>query len=577
MKRMKALAALLLCANLLCGLPCMGAEKQESPAWDGKTLDISWYTPEAERFYISTPEQLMGLSALVNGLYNASIEHIVGNFAYLIDHKVESETADRLGKSTQTYHYGADDFRGKTVCLTADLDMGGRLEQGVWSGPNYLPIGGQYLMERNDPATKLGSSFCGTLDGQGHTIVNIFCDRRCTTGAYGDGQSIGVIGRIGVHDGEKDLPVRGAVRDLACTGSICGNRSVGGIVGKIGKTVEGVCIERCANFASVHSLDAKGCGGIVGAGWNGGVIRSCYNAGSISSEHTGPVGGIAGSCECDVYNCYSVGTISGADRRKAMAIGTANGVKTRVENCYWLTGSAPGGGYYDMGTSSQTELTRQEMTADGFPAMLGGDFVPDRAGLNQGYPILKWQENTVLPQSGKTDTLPYTDVSPDAWSWSAVHEVSAAGLFTEVTPGCFAPEAPMTRLMLAQALYRRSGAPATDTGGVFSDVSDPAVDWAYSQGIVLGVSPDRFDPDGSVTREQLAAMFYRYARWEGKTQDTYAVPGFTDWDQVSGWAEDPMRWAVGTGLLNGTGGGLLQPQGTATRAQAAQIMVRFAD
>ena len=575
MRPMKTLTALVLCTQLLWGLSCFGAEQQTPPAWDGTTLDISWYDPAAERLYIETPEQLMGLSALVNGLYNESVEKIVGDTAYLIDYRAESEETDRSGKSTQVYHYGADDFRGKTVCLTADLDMGGRLENGVWSGPNYMPIGGQYLMEQNDPGTKLGSSFCGTLDGQGHTIANIFCDRRCTTGAYGDGQSVGVVGRLGVHDGEKDLPVHAAVRDLACTGSICANRSVGGIVGKTGRTQEGVLIERCANFASVHSLDAKGCGGIVGAGWNGGVIRSCYNAGEISSEHTGPVGGIVGSCECEVRSCYSVGPVSGADRRKAMAIGTANSGLTQVENCSWLTGSAPGGGYYAGGADNAAERTRQDMTAAGFAASLGDDFTADRFGLNQGYPILNWQANT---RPGETAApLRCADVAPNAWYWDAVQQVRRAGLFTAVTPGRFAPDAPMTRLMLAQALYRLAGSPADTGRAAFSDVSDPAVDWASGKGIVNGISPDLFDPDGAVTREQLAAMFYRYAQWAGNDQARCDIPNGTDWDRVSVWAEGPMRWAVGTGLLNGTGGGLLQPQGTATRAQAAQIMVRFAD
>ena len=263
-----------------------------------------------------------------------------------------------------------------------------------------MPVGGQYLMESNDGSTKLGSSFCGTLDGQGHTVYNLYCSRRCTNGNYGDGQSVGLIGRLGVHDNDPPTlrPVNPTVRNLAVTGYVYANRSVGGIVGKIGKTSynngddsTGGIIENCANFAAVTNTDAKGCGGICGAAWNGGVIRNCYNAGNITSTYVCPTGGIAGSNEITLENCYNIGTISVVRDEYAMAIGTNNGGGVDVRNCYWLSGSAPGGGYFGKTKGAVTELTAAGMMGADFVSKLGEAFAVDSNHINGGYPILKWQ------------------------------------------------------------------------------------------------------------------------------------------------------------------------------------------
>ena len=124
-------------------------------------------------------------------------------------------------------------------------------------------------------------------------------------------------------------------------------------MGKIGKSVNGVTIENCANFASVNNTDAKGCGGIAGAGWNSGVIRNCYNAGAVSSTYTCPTGGISGSNEAVIENCYSVGTVTAAHDSYAMGIGTNNGGGTDVDNCYWLSGWAAGGGILRRTTTAR--------------------------------------------------------------------------------------------------------------------------------------------------------------------------------------------------------------------------------
>lgn len=381
----------MLVAMFLCLVAAFNPElafaERESKVWDG-SVDVSWYNSAGTVFYINTPAQLAGLAALVNGHVDVGVtpDMITGAF---------NQSADFL--------LGIDDFNGKTVYLNADLDMGGVWDSttGIWEGPNYTPIGGQWCIDVDDAATCLNTSFNGTLDGQGHTVKNICCHRYTPTG-YGYSQGVGLVGRLGCHDQDDksmwaDNP---AVRNVAVTGHIYARRSVGGIVGKIGKTNKGGIIENCANLATVSNTDAKGCGGIVGAGWNGGLIKNCYNAGHVYSTYACPTGGISGSNEVDIYNCYNVGSIAGANPDYAQGIGVNNGGSQRVSNCYWVTGSASGG-YYNGGSEvNVTAVTPECMQSAEFLVLLNGEgraFVADTANRNGGYPVLRRQtEDTSL-------------------------------------------------------------------------------------------------------------------------------------------------------------------------------------
>jgi len=578
---------LILCVALLLSalvLPASAASK----AWDGTTIDVSWYNKTDKTFYISTPEQFMGLAAIVNGLYNTNINNVIGDKSVIVDNHAEGDESGTLGnnKSTSVFHYGADDFNGKTVYLTADLDMGGVYDAktDTWSGPNYMPIGGQYLMTKNDSATKLSASFNGVLDGQGHTIYNVYCDRHCSNGNYGDGQSVGLIGRMGAHDADPlDIrPTEPAVRNLAVTGYIHANRSVGGIVGKTGKTTYnsgddslGSIIENCANFATVTNTDAKGCGGIVGAGWNGGIVRNCYNAGTISSTYACPTAGISGSNEIILENCYNVGKISASRDSYAMSIGTNNGgapSKNSLKNCWYLEGSAPGGGYYDSrGPVDTGAMTAADMKKEAFVTQLGSAFAADRHGINNGYPILKWQENIL-----------YADVGITAWYYDNVMYVSERGYFDAIAPGKFEPSSPMTRAMLATALYRMAGSPKVTDKAPFTDIPSgasyaDAVAWCYFAGVVNGTSETTFTPEASITREQIVTMFHRYAEKVAKADMSVSndLTKFTDKGSVSAWASDGMKWAVAAGLINGMTDTTIVPQGTAIRAQVAAMVQRL--
>ena len=181
-------------------------------------------------------------------------------------------------------------------------------------------------------------------------------------------------------------------------------------------------------------------------------------------------------------------------------------------------------------------------------------------------------------------SLPFTDVSAGDWFYEAVQFVYENGLMDGVAGNLFAPNATLNRAMAVTILYRLEGSPDLDgenLGYPFADVDGDAwygdaVYWARCNGIVDGVENNHFDPTGSLTREQMATVLYRYAQYKGADVSASGdISGFADSANVSSWAVDAVKWAVGTGLVNGVEGNALAPQGTSTRAQTAAILARF--
>ena len=185
----------------------------------------------------------------------------------------------------------------------------------------------------------------------------------------------------------------------------------------------------------------------------------------------------------------------------------------------------------------------------------------------------------------KPDTdvrLPFTDVSRTSWFYADAAFVYEKGLFSGTDSSTFSPDASMTRAMLVTVLYRLEGQPAVTGSSSFADVKsgvyyERAVIWAAANGIVTGTGSASFSPDAKVTREQLATILYRYAQY--RKLDTSAnakLNGFSDADNVSGYAGAALGWAVAEGLVNGASGRLM-PKGNATRAQVAAIFHRFVE
>ena len=174
----------------------------------------------------------------------------------------------------------------------------------------------------------------------------------------------------------------------------------------------------------------------------------------------------------------------------------------------------------------------------------------------------------------------FTDVRTNNWFAGAVEYVVNNGLFSGVSDTSFAPNEPVTRGMLVTVLWRAAGEPSA-SASAFADVPADAwyakaVAWANVNGIVQGYDASTFAPDDRITREQLAAIFQRYAGFKGmETSGRGDLSQFGDTGALSNWAQEGVSWAVGAGLISGKGDGVLDPQGATTRAEAAAILQRF--
>ncbi|MBQ8696166.1 MAG: S-layer homology domain-containing protein, partial [Clostridia bacterium] len=190
-----------------------------------------------------------------------------------------------------------------------------------------------------------------------------------------------------------------------------------------------------------------------------------------------------------------------------------------------------------------------------------------------------------FPESVKRfNRTPYTDIFYNEWYYSYVIRAIDKGIFNGVSPTRFAPNMSMTRAMFATVLYRVEGSPEVTGEMPFVDVEKgtyyyDAVLWAYQNEVVNGIAPDIFGYNGTVTREQLVTMLYRYLAKSGYDVSVKAdLSKYPDANKISGYAEDAMSWAVGAYIIQGAsmnGEDHLSPRGMGTRAQVAAILWRY--
>ena len=178
------------------------------------------------------------------------------------------------------------------------------------------------------------------------------------------------------------------------------------------------------------------------------------------------------------------------------------------------------------------------------------------------------------------DAIPFRDVDTDDWFYDAVVYAYDTGLMSGVSDDQFAPDATLTRAMVAQMLYSLEGKPRTGSAG-YADVAfgawyEDAVAWISSEGLMTGYSDAAFGPNDPLTREQLALILYNYADWAGyDVRGGVSLGSYIDADSASTWAVEALEWAIDAGLISGRGDGILAPAGTATRAEVAQIFMNF--
>ena len=216
-----------------------------------------------------------------------------------------------------------------------------------------------------------------------------------------------------------------------------------------------------------------------------------------------------------------------------------------------------------------------------------GDIIDFMPGVIALIAASEDEENKTVKEESSSiqmyvDTFPFADVSSADWYYDNVRYAYYNHIMSGVTDTLFAPDSTLTRGMVAQILYNMEGQPNMVVDNPFTDVADSAwyktaVTWAASNSIVNGYGDGRFGPEDKVTREQLAAILYRYAQYKGMAAVTMEenLLAFADQAEISEYAVSAMNWAVGKGLISGLPNSILDPKGNATRAQAAAIIHRL--
>jgi len=224
------------------------------------------------------------------------------------------------------------------------------------------------------------------------------------------------------------------------------------------------------------------------------------------------------------------------------------------------------------------------LTKQGFTHPEGGRQVFAHDGTQSWWSLHAQWERTAPPPP--PEPLPFTDISDESWYVDAVRFMYERDLIQGTSATTFAPVQTLSRAQVATILWRMAGEPTVLFRPEFSDVPDSApawyryaVIWAHGHGIVQG-HEGRFNPYSEITREQFAAMLHRYVRFiNGNVHvpSTFSLNSFQDRAALSSWAETYKYWAVYNELIQGVGGNTLAPGGTATRAQAATILMRFVE
>ena len=505
---MKKKLALLLCLVLLVTALALPASADNSAAWDG-SVDTSWYSKDATSFEVSTPAQLAGLAAIVNG-------------------KAEGIAQDA--------------FAGKTVKLTADVDLGGvKGSDGTWSGRQWTTIG----------EGSWSNPFKGTFDGDGHTVSNLYIDT--TTASF-----IGLFG--GTSDQAKIKNV------IIASGYVKTTASYSYASGLVGYAGGDTVILNCANGADI--VGNQNAGGITANISSSGYIANCYNTGKVHSE--GPnAGGIAAYLGCKTTNLYNTGAISAADSEcyvggivgemevpskttveqnwynTGAVTGTNPGVKARIgalagkgysgswsvvypayKNCYYSKTSET---VYALGGEATDREGLIAKTAEELKtADLGAGFVADSENVNGGYPILKWQKKTA---DGKYD---YDKDEADGLDIAAtgIENATAKGFTAKMTARLEYTKITTGDFTLKVTVDGQEVKPENLSSTVTTDDEATTVAFSWKE------LPAEKDVVYSVQFKQNPAKTFSFTLPVSDSWNAYAADGFAGGD---GSKDDPYR------------------------------------
>ena len=271
------------------------------------------------------------------------------------------------------------------------------------------------------------------------------------------------------------------------------------------------------------------------------------------------------------YSAQEGGSVASETQSGSAVTGNALVTLTaQADSGYHFTGWQVNG--QDAGSQNPAQFTITENTD------IVACFAKDSSGGSSSGGSSSGSNPVTPPEENTPD---FADVAEDDWFAQAVSFVASEGLMQGTGEDSFSPNATTTRGMIVTILYQLEGKPAV-SGAAFSDVSSgdyyaDAVAWAAQLGLVSGYGNGQFGPNDAITREQTAAILYAYAQYKGwvKDQADATLDGFQDQAQVSDYAVEALAWAVDAGLISGTSQDTLSPAGTATRAQAAVMLMHF--
>ena len=252
------------------------------------------------------------------------------------------------------------------------------------------------------------------------------------------------------------------------------------------------------------------------------------------------------------------------------------------DNTYVTDDKDDDGKYEDDGDNGDEIIANE--SAPTTPTIPGGGYIPP---YNPAPAPVENEENKSCGGGAGCPSRAFTDLSaamnddPDIWYHEAIDYALSNKLMEGMGNGIFAPDRSLSRAMMVQVLYNMEGRPEYSDNKPFDDVDAadwyaPAVLWAAENSVVEGYGNYKFGPNDDVTREQMAAILYRYARFKGVDVSAQGdLRQFSDGAMTSDWAVEEMRWAVAAGMMEGKGNGILDPLGNATRAEVAQIFMNY--
>lgn len=481
-----------------------------------------------------------------------------------------------------------EDFSNVKVVLASDIAL----------NEDVVDDEGNLISEDAQAWTPIGTAehpFTGIFDGKGYTISGLYINNTAASnlgllGVISEATVYNVFVEDGYLAGKSEV---GGVVGLAKSGSMitnCHNLGVsttsqgrsGGVVGQIDRSD----VYNCSNYANVYSNRCSG--GIVGDDYRSGKIYNCANYGAVDGKEL--VGGISGgTTSADIENCLSAGQIL---YKNGYIIAGGAGDRS-IDNCFGLkneevnTNIAFGSSKTSAVFADESAEINGVATVNGVECTTVVDALNAwQLGRSDGICYQQWLQEETFPYL-ELDAIPtpnamtentFEDVSADKWYYDEVKYVYDNGLMNGTSSSKFDPSISTSRAMVVTILYRQEGEPAV-SGTCFPDVPEgkwytAAVTWGAENGIVEGYTDGTFQPNKDISRQEMAAIIYRYADYQGNDMSAQAdLSQFPDNSEI-GWSRTYMTWAVGSGIINGMNG-CLKPKDPAQRSHVATILMKY--